>query len=56
VTGFVVDHPFEQRVADAVHHAASHLSVHQHLIDQLSAIVTDHIACDRDSTGIDSPK
>lgn len=42
----VVDHPFEQRIADAVHYTPAHLTVDEHRIDQSSAVVADDVAQD----------
>src|SRR5258705_2404762 len=44
--GLVVDHPLEQRIADAMHDAAYDLAVDDHRVDLLAAVAHHHIAQD----------
>ena len=46
-------HPFEERVADAVHDAADDLALDHHRIDRAAAIMREDEALDRDPAGLD---
>ena len=49
----VIDHPLEQRIADAMDHAAPDLAIDQHRVDQRAAIMGNDIAQDLDRAGFD---
>ena len=49
---FVVDRVFEQRLADALHDAAVHLSFEQQWIDGGAEIIDDGVALDGDTPGV----